>query len=757
MIDPVCGMSVDANARFQCSYAGQTYAFCSSRCLEKFEKHPDDYLMQTAKPEQRAELYVCPMHPEMQQDHPGQCPICGMALEPKVPQGSKAHDEAEYDSMLRRFWVGAFLAIPVLVLAMLPIFQVPIFRLLQFLLSTLVVLWAGWPFFQRAWHSLVNRHLNMFSLIALGVGTAYAYSTVALFFPGLFPNSFREEGFVPIYFETASIITVLVLLGQVLELKARSQTGQAIKALLERAAKSARIVESGIEKEIPIELVKAGDVLRVKPGEKIPVDGRIIEGRSSIDESMMTGEPIPQERVEQDNVVGGTINQTGSFLMRAEKVGEQTLLAQIVQMVAEAQRSRAPIQNLADTVSSYFVSAVVAVAVGTFIAWLYLGPQPAAVYGLVNAVAVLIIACPCALGLATPMSIMVGMGIGAESGVLFKNAEALETLEKVATLFVDKTGTLTEGRPKLTELVSFHPKWSTDQILRLAAAIEQSSEHPLAAAIIQGAKARGIDIPKAVAFASFTGEGIEGKMEGEQILIGQSNFLQSRGVTLLKSWQEEAGAFQRQGETVVYVSIDGEAAGFLTISDPVKTTTPAAIQALHQLGLRIVMLSGDNEQTAKAVASRIGIDQVHAGIIPQDKLNWIKEARKEGAIVAMAGDGINDAPALAAADVGIAMGTGTDVAMESAGVTLVKGELTGIVRAILLSRAMMRNIRQNLFFAFIYNILGIFIAAGVLYPWTGWLLNPMVAALAMSLSSVSVIGNALRLRFLFSAGGAGPK
>ncbi|MFI5343284.1 MAG: copper-transporting P-type ATPase [Chlamydiales bacterium] len=694
----------------------------------------------------KTELYICPMHPEVQQDHPGSCPICGMALEPKMPQGHEAHDEAEYDSMLRRFWIGALLAIPVLVLAMLPIFSAPIFRWLQFLLSTIVVCWAGWPFFQRAWDSLVNRHLNMFSLIALGVGTAYAYSTVALFFPRLFPDSFKQEGFVPIYFETAAIITVLVLLGQVLELKARSRTGQAIKALLKRAAKSARIVQDGIEQEIPIEQVKVGDILRVKPGEKIPVDGRIIEGKSSIDESMITGEPIPQERTEQESVIGGTINQTGSFLMQAEKVGEQTLLAQIVQMVAEAQRSRAPIQNLADTVSSYFVPAVVAVAVGTFIAWLYFGPQPVAVYGLVNAVAVLIIACPCALGLATPMSIMVGMGMGAESGVLFKNAEVLETLEKVSILFVDKTGTLTEGRPKLTELVSFHSKWSAEEMLRLTAAIEQSSEHPLAAAIIHGAKERGIDIPKAAAFASFTGEGIEGTVEGEQILIGQLHFLQSRGVALGEEWQQKAGTFQRQGQTIVYVSIDGEAAGFLTISDPVKSTSPAAIQTLHQLGLKIVMLSGDNEQTAKAVASRIGIDQVYAGIAPQDKFKWIKEARQGGAIVAMAGDGINDAPALAAADVGIAMGTGTDVAMESAGVTLVKGELTGIVRAILLSRSMMRNIRQNLFFAFIYNILGIFIAAGVLYPWTGWLLNPMIAALAMSFSSVSVIGNALRLR-----------
>lgn len=751
MIDPVCGMSVDIDAEktpYQCTHKGQNYAFCSRHCLEKFEKHPDAYLVQAAQPEPKpqAGLYVCPMHPEVQQDHPGLCPICGMALEPKMPQGDETHDDAEYDAMLLRFWIGALLAIPVLALAMLPIFPEPASRLLQFLLSTPVVLWAGWPFFQRAWYSLVNRHLNMFSLIALGIGTAYVYSTMALFFPELFPASFKHDGFIPIYFETSSIITVLVLLGQVLELKARSRTGQAIKALLERAAKSARIVQNGIEKEIPIEMVKRGDILRVRPGEKIPVDGKIIEGKSSVDESMITGEPIPQERVEHDSVVGGTINQTGSFLMQAEKVGEQTLLAQIVKMVAEAQRSQAPIQNLADTVSGYFVPAVVAIAIGTFFVWFYFGPPPAAVYGLVNAVAVLIIACPCALGLATPMSIMVGMGIGAESGVLFKNAQSLETLEKVTILFVDKTGTLTEGHPKLTELVVLNSKWNADQLLRLTASIEQSSEHPLAAAIIQGAKERAIDIPKAETFASFTGEGIEGKVDGQQILIGQSGFLQSRGAVLSDEWQQKAATFQRQGQTVVYVSIDREAAGFLTISDPVKSTTPAAIRELHQLGLTIVMLSGDNAQTAQAVASRIGIDQVHAGIAPQDKLKLIKEARKGGAVVAMAGDGINDAPALAAADVGIAMGTGTDVAMESAGVTLVKGELTGIVRAIHLSRAMMRNIRQNLFFAFIYNVLGIFIAAGVLYYWTGWLLNPMIAALAMSFSSVSVIGNALRLR-----------
>lgn len=678
--------------------------------------------------------YTCPMHPEIQQDHPGSCPICGMSLEPMEIQ--PASDETEYRQMLNRLWIGALLTIPILVFDMLPIIPAEISRILQLILSTPVVLWAGWPFFVRAWHSIVNARLNMFTLIALGVGTAYIYSVVALIFPEIFPDSIKYKGFIPVYFETASIITVLVLVGQVLELKARSQTNLSLQALLGRAAKSARIVRNGVDIEIPVEHVKSGDILRVKPGDKVPVDGVIIEGQSAIDESMVTGEPIPQEKTSKDKIIGGTINQTGSFLMRAEKVGNETLLARIVQMVAEVQRSRAPIQSLADTVSSYFVPAVVLIAICTFLVWLIYGPQPSLIYGLVNAVAVLIIACPCALGLATPMSIMVGMGRAAELGILFKSAEALQMLEKVNVLFVDKTGTLTEGKPKLNDVILLNQNLQTDDVLGLAAAVEQNSEHPLAAAIIQGVKERGIIIPKAQDFSSIPGKGIQGIVNGHRVEIGKADSMQA----------EQMNEYQKQGLTVMSVSIDGKAAALLTVKDHVKPTTPKAIQELHKLGIKVIMLSGDNEQTAKSVAQEIGIDQVFAGVAPDEKQLYIKKEMGKGGIVAMAGDGVNDAPALAAADVGIAMGTGTDVAMESAGVTLVKGDLRGIVRAIQLSHAMMRNIRQNLFFAFIYNILGVFIAAGVLYPFTGWLLNPIVAALAMSFSSVSVIANSLRLK-----------
>ncbi|MCE5318247.1 MAG: heavy metal translocating P-type ATPase [Parachlamydia sp.] len=751
--DPVCGMNVDPEkASFKFDYQNQHYFFCSQKCMESFKQNPGKYLsaQRQIEPVRSAAEYTCPMHPEIVQDHPGNCPICGMALEPKNVE-TKA-DDSEYKNMRLRFWLGLAFSIPVFLLAMGSMIStfdhfIPtnLSRWLQFILSTPVVLWAGWPFFERGWRSIVNHHLNMFSLISLGVGVAYLYSIIVFFFPEAFPPSFLLDGEVPLYFESAAIITVLVLLGQVLELKARSQTSQSIKALLGRAAKSAQVIVNAEEKEIPIDQVKVGDILRVRPGDKIPVDGKITEGKSNIDESMITGEPIPVQKEVGSAVIGGTINQTGSFLMQAEKVGSKTLLFRIVQMVAEAQRSRAPIQSLADKVAGYFVPAVVLVAVLTFIIWAWIGPQPSFVYGLVNAVAVLIIACPCALGLATPMSIMVGMGRGAEAGVLIKNAEALEKLEKVKTIVVDKTGTLTEGKPKLTQVIS-NEQGKENEILRLAAAVEQNSEHPLAASIVEGAKERSISLPKVENFQSITGGGVIGKVENHEVLVGKSNFLQERKINGVTTLQQKAQELQKQAHTVMFMAIDGQAVGLITVSDPIKSSTPNAIQQLHQLGQKIVMLSGDNEQTAQSVAKKLNIDEVHAGVAPENKQEFIQKAKGKDGFVAMAGDGINDAPALAAADVGIAMGTGTDVAMESADVTLLKGDLIGIVKAIHLSHAMMRNIRQNLFFAFIYNALGIPIAAGILYPFTGLLLNPMIAALAMSLSSVSVIGNALRLR-----------
>jgi Cu+-exporting ATPase len=751
--DPVCGMTVDpAQVPYKFSNQDQQYFFCSQHCLDSFKKKPDKYLRPKSqnKSVDSSVEYTCPMHPEVVQDHPGNCPICGMALEPKNIEAKV--DDSEYKDMRLRLWIGLAFSIPVLLLAMgnmIPAFDHSISptlsRWLQFILSTPVILWAGWPFFERGWKSIVNRHLNMFSLISLGVGVAYLYSVIAFIFPQAFPTSFLHQGNVPLYFETAAIITVLVLLGQVLELKARSQTSQAIKALLGRAAKSARIIVNGEEKEVSIDQVKVGDILRIRPGDKIPVDGKITEGKSTIDESMITGEPIPVEKEPGNTVIGATINQTGSFLMQAEKVGSETLLSRIVQMVADAQRSRAPIQSLADSVSGYFVPIVVLVAILTFIVWAWIGPEPSFVYGLVNAVAVLIIACPCALGLATPMSIMVGMGRGAEAGVLIKNAEALEKLEKVKTIVVDKTGTLTEGKPKLTQVIS-NEYGKESEILRLAAAVEQNSEHPLAASIVLGAKERSISLPKVENFQSITGGGVVGKVENHEVLIGKPNFLQERKINGVAILQQKAQELQKQAQTVMFVAIDGQAVGLITVSDPIKSTTANAIQQLHQLGQKIVMLSGDNEQTAQSVANKLNIDEVHAGVAPDYKQEFVQQAKGKDGFVAMAGDGINDAPALAAADVGIAMGTGTDVAMESADVTLIKGDLVGIVRAINLSHAMMKNIRQNLFFAFIYNVLGIPIAAGILYPFTGLLLNPIIAALAMSLSSVSVIGNALRLR-----------
>ena len=692
------------------------------------------------------------MHPQIEQDHPGNCPICGMTLEPKTPIGHSEEDNAELRDMTRRFWIGAVLSLPVFVLGMAHVFpNAPTWvasdwsRWLQFLLSTPVVLWCGWPFFVRGWQSIRNGSLNMFTLIAMGVGVAYLYSAAVMLAPGIFPPSFQEHGKIGVYFEAAAIITVLVLLGQVLELRARSRTGSAIRALLGLAPTTARVVHGNEERDVALDQVHPGDTLRVRPGEKIPVDGKISEGKTSVDEAMITGEAMPVEKTVGDRVTGGTINQTGSFLMTAEKVGADTVLSRIVEMVAQAQRSRAPIQGLADRVASWFVPAVIAAAVITFIIWAMLGPEPRFAHAIVNAVAVLIIACPCALGLATPMSIMVGVGRGAYAGVLIKQAEAMERLEKVDTLVVDKTGTLTEGKPRLTSIVASN-SLDENQLLAAAAAVEQQSEHPLASAIVRGAQDRHVTLPRMRHFQSSTGGGVSADIDGKFVLVGKPQFLKAQKIEDLEKLEAKAADLQAEGQTVIFVGINGKAAGILAVSDPIKESTPEAIKHLHELGIKVIMLTGDNERTAKAVASKLGIDEVEAGVEPQRKNERVRELREQGRIVAMAGDGINDAPALAAADVGIAMGTGTDVAMESAGITLVKGDLRGIEKAIRLSRAMMRNIRQNLFFAFIYNALGIPIAAGALYPLFGWLLSPMIAGAAMSLSSVSVIANALRLR-----------
>jgi Cu+-exporting ATPase len=698
-------------------------------------------------------IYTCPMHPEVQQDHSGNCPKCGMTLELKTIS-AVAEENHELMDMTRRFWIGAALALPVFLLAMAHI--IPSLgheswvmgdtsRWIQFALATPIVLWAGWPFFNRGWHSIVTRHLNMFTLIAIGVGTAYLFSAVVMLLPGAFPKSFAPDGMVGIYFEAAAVIVVLVLLGQVLELRARSKTGSAIRALLNLAPKTARVVQDNEELDVPLESVQAGAKLRVRPGEKIPVDGVLLDGKTSVDESMISGEPMPVEKNTGDKVTGGTLNTTGSFLMQAEHVGSEMVLARIVKMVADAQRSRAPIQALADKVSGWFVPAVLACAVLTFIVWASVGPQPRFAHAIVNAVAVLIIACPCALGLATPMSVMVGIGRGAQAGVLIRNAEAMEVMEKVTTVVVDKTGTLTEGTPRLTQVIPANGV-SEGDLLLTAASVEQNSEHPLAAAIIRGAKERGAKLQGVTDFNSITGGGVVGKIGGREIAVGKLKFLQERNVTDLGTIEPKATALQAEGQTAMFVAINGKAAGIITVSDPIKASTPEAIAQLHKLGLKIIMLTGDNERTASAVAKTLGLDEVAAGVEPKDKHEHIKQLRQKGQIVAMAGDGINDAPALAAANVGIAMGTGTDVAMESAGITLVKGDLLGIAKAITLSRSMMRNIRQNLFFAFAYNALGIPIAAGLLYPFFGWLLSPIIAGAAMSLSSVSVIANALRLR-----------
>ena len=762
--DPVCGMEVTAGQAGggSAAHSGTTYWFCSPRCREKFVAEPARYAAAptTARPSSKlpsssdARIYTCPMHPQIRQKGPGSCPICGMALEPVMATGEEGPDPELVD-MTRRFWISLVLTLPLLVAVMGDMIPgEPIRHLIparalawgQLILATPVVLWGGWPFFLRGWQSLVNRSLNMFTLIALGVGVAYVYSVVGAVAPGFFPESFRTHGGeVGLYFEAAAVITVLVLLGQVLELRARSQTSSAIRALLGLAPKTARRVrDDGSDEEIPLEHVQVGDRLRVRPGEGVPVDGAVIEGTSAVDESMVTGESIPVEKTAGDRITGGTMNGTGGFVMRAERVGSETLLAQIVHMVSEAQRSRAPIQRLADTVSSYFVPAVVAVAVATFIAWAGWGPEPRMAYALVNAVAVLIIACPCALGLATPMSIMVGTGRGAMAGVLIRNAEALEVMEKVDTLVVDKTGTLTEGKPKLITVEPAGDR-SEGDLLRLAASLERASEHPLAAAIVTGAQQRGVAAVAVGAFRSVTGKGVVGRVSGHDVALGNRRLMDDVGVAL-GDLADRAEALRREGQTVMFAAVDRQPAGLIGVADPIKATTQEALDLLRQSRVHIVMLTGDSRATAEAVARKLGIEDVQAEVLPEQKIEIVKRLQAQGRRVAMAGDGVNDAPALAQADVGIAKGTGTDVAMQSAGVTLVKGDLRGIARARRLSQAAMRNIRQNLFFAFVYNALGVPIAAGVLYPVFGILLSPIFASAAMTFSSVSVIANALRLR-----------
>jgi Cu+-exporting ATPase len=758
--DPVCGMTVDpATARYRAEHAGQDYVFCSARCRDRFIAEPARYLTpapaaEAPIPAGGGSLWTCPMHPQIVRNEPGSCPICGMALEPMTPEAGDAANP-ELADMTRRFWVGAVLSAPLLVLAMGEDLAKPVLDALisphtavwvQLILGTPAVLWCGWPFFVRGWQSVVNRSLNMFTLIALGTGVAYFYSLVAALFPGIFPASFRSPmGEVPLYFEAAAIITTLVLLGQVLELRARSQTSSAIRALLDLAPKHARLVkDDGGEEDIALEDVAPGQRLRVRPGEKVPVDGIVIEGHSAVDESMISGEPLPVEKSPGDKLTGATVNTTGGFVMRAERVGGDTLLAQIVAMVAAAQRSRAPIQKLADTVSGWFVPAVIVVAIAAFIAWSLFGPPPAMGFALLNAVAVLIIACPCALGLATPMSIMVGTGRGARMGVLVKNAEALELMEKLDTLVVDKTGTLTEGKPQLTQVIALSGI-AEDDLLRLAASLERASEHPLAAAIVKGAESRGLSLSSPADFKSETGKGAFGAVAGRRVAVGNAALFATLGIDP-GALAERADERRREGEGVMLVAIDGKPAGLLAVSDPIKESARDAIAALRAEGVRIVMLTGDSRTTAEAVARRLGLDEVIAEVLPDQKAAAIKKLQGEGRFVGMAGDGINDAPALAQAQIGIAMGTGADVAMESAQVTLVKGDLQGIVRALHLSRATMRNIRQNLFFAFIFNALAVPIAAGVFYPVFGLLLNPMIASAAMSASSVTVVTNALRLR-----------
>ena len=768
--DPVCGMTVDpATAWHKAVHAGAAYHFCSAGCREKFVAEPQRFLARApahagcdhgahghlraapAEPAPAVAIYTCPMHPEIRQRHPGNCPICGMALEPETPAES-AGPSAELIDMTRRFWVALALSIPVFALEMGGHLAgahrfVPeaLSNWVQLVLATPVALWAGWPFFERAWASLKTRNLNMFTLIAMGVGVAWAYSVVATVAPGLFPQAFRgDHDAVAVYFEAAAVITTLVLLGQALELRAREQTGGAIRALLDLAPKTARLVRAdGADEEVALDKVKIGDRLRIRPGEKVPVDGEVTEGRSAVDESMLTGESMPVEKAAGDRAIGGTINENGAFVMRAERIGRDTVLAQIVEMVAQAQRSRAPIQRLADQVSGWFVPLVIAVAVAAFVAWATFGPAPRMAYGLVAAVSVLIIACPCALGLATPMSIMVGVGRGAQAGVLIKNAEALERLEKVDTLIVDKTGTLTEGKPRVVAVKAIGA--GEDELLRLAASLERSSEHPLAAAIVRAAADRNLMLGKVERFESVSGKGVTGTVDGGKVALGNRAMMQAAGIDVA-ALDTMADELRDSGATVIFAGVDGRPSGVIAVADPVKATTADAIRVLQAAGVRVVMLTGDNRSTAEAVARKLGIAEVEADVLPQDKGKAVERLCKEGRVVAMAGDGVNDAPALAAADVGIAMGTGTDVAIESAAVTLLRGDLRGIVAARRLSQATMRNIRQNLFFAFIYNALGVPIAAGILYPAFGLMLSPVIAAAAMALSSVSVVANALRLR-----------
>jgi Cu+-exporting ATPase len=794
--DPVCNMTIeDKDAVGTSTYKGTTYYFCSGVCKENFDKDPESFISEkvTEQKEEGAEggvIYTCPMHPEIREakpvpcskcgmaleaivplipaktewtcpmhpeivhNSPGSCPICGMALEPKTVSAEE-EENPELIQMTRRLRFGIILTIPLIFIAMrefIPglslesFIPLKIINWLELILATPVVLWGGWPFFVRGWQSIINRSPNMFTLIGLGVAVSYSYSVVATLLPGIFPLSFRSKGgMVATYFEAAAVITILVLLGQVLELKARSKTGTAIKELLGLAPKTARkILDDKTEKDVPLEQVKPGDLLRVRPGEKVPVDGIVIEGSSSVDESMVTGEPIPVEKQQGGKVIGATVNGTGMMVIRAEKVGAETLLSQIVRMVAEAQRSRAPIQKLADIVAGYFVQIIVAAAIVTFIIWAWIGPEPRMAHALINAVAVLIIACPCALGLATPVSIMVAMGKGATAGVLFKNAEAIEVMKKVDTLVVDKTGTLTVGKPKLVSVFSGNGQ-EDKTILYYAASIERGSEHSLAAAIVTGAEERGITLAQVESFKSIIGKGVTGKVDGHEVVLGNRKLLDDLKVDP-GELSGKAETMRREGQTAMFVTVDGKVIGIVGVADPIKETTPEAVKKLHEEGIRIVMLTGDSRTTAEAVSGKLGLDDVIAGVLPDQKANVVKRLQQDERFVAMAGDGINDAPALAQAQVGIAMGTGTDVAMESAGVTLVKGDLRGILRARRLSRATMRNIKQNLFWAFIYNVVGVPIAAGVLYPFFGILLSPVIAAAAMSFSSVSVVGNALRLR-----------
>jgi len=754
--DPVCGMKVDTRtAQHRYDLADTTYYFCSARCVEKFKADPERYLNPpTVDPAAQAPegaVWTCPMHPEVRRDGPDSCPICGMALEPLEPTLEEGPNP-ELTDMTRRFWIGAAFTVPLVILAMgmeflgLNLLSMRAATWVQLALATPVVLWCGWPFFERFWASLKTWNLNMFTLIGLGVGVAYGYSLIATLAPGAFPESLQTMGgLVPVYYEAAAAITTLVLLGQVLELRARSATGRAIRALLGLAPKTARrLNEGGSEEDIPLEHVQVGDLLRIRPGEKVPVDGVVTEGRSSVDESMLSGEPVPVEKSPGDRVTGATVNGTGSLLMKAERVGRDTVLSQIVRMVAEAQRSRAPIQALADKVSAWFVPAVVLIAILAFAVWSLVGPEPRLAHALVNGVAVLIIACPCALGLATPMSIMVGTGRGAAAGVLVKNAEALELMEKVDTLVVDKTGTLTLGKPTLVAVEPVNG-FSEEEVLKLAAALERGSEHPLAAAIVEGAEGRGIAIPPSSDFASHTGKGVTGAVGGRAVVLGNKPLLTEAGIAT-GALEPQADAHRAEGEGVMFAAVDGQLAGLIVVADPIKDSAVEAVADLRRAGIHVVMMTGDNRRTGEAVARRVGIDEVIAEVLPDQKQAKVEQLRREGRRVAMAGDGINDAPALAAADVGIAMGTGTDVAMESASMTLVRGDLGGIVRARRLSKATMRNIRQNLFFSFVFNGAGVPIAAGVLYPWFGILLSPIIAGAAMAFSSVAVIGNSLRLR-----------